>query len=39
VTPVFYTYLDEWQQWFSRRKAKSAVGQGVVGAPEPAAGD
>jgi HAE1 family hydrophobic/amphiphilic exporter-1 len=39
VTPVFYTYLDEWQQWFSRRKARSAVGQGVVGAPEPAAGD
>ena len=20
VTPVFYTYLDEWQQWFSRKK-------------------
>jgi len=20
VTPVFYTYLDEWQQWFSRRR-------------------
>ena len=22
VTPVFYTYLDEWQQWFSRRRAR-----------------
>jgi HAE1 family hydrophobic/amphiphilic exporter-1 len=24
VTPVFYTYLDEWQQWFARRKEKGA---------------
>jgi HAE1 family hydrophobic/amphiphilic exporter-1 len=24
VTPVFYTYLDEWQQWFSRRKRRAA---------------
>jgi HAE1 family hydrophobic/amphiphilic exporter-1 len=39
VTPVFYTYLDEWQQWFSRRKARSAVGVVGAGAPEPAAGD
>ncbi|HEV8218563.1 MAG TPA: efflux RND transporter permease subunit, partial [Gemmatimonadaceae bacterium] len=23
VTPVFYTYLDEWQQWMSRRRARS----------------
>jgi hydrophobic/amphiphilic exporter-1 (mainly G- bacteria), HAE1 family len=38
VTPVFYTYLDEWQQWFSRRKAKSEIGH-VVPAPEPATGD
>ncbi len=36
VTPVFYTYLDEWQQWFSRRKARSAVGVVGAGAPEPA---
>jgi HAE1 family hydrophobic/amphiphilic exporter-1 len=39
VTPVFYTYLDEWQQWFSRRKARSAVGVVGAGAPEPVAGD
>jgi hydrophobic/amphiphilic exporter-1 (mainly G- bacteria), HAE1 family len=25
VTPVFYTYLDEWQQWFSRRRARDQV--------------
>ncbi|HEX3866671.1 MAG TPA: efflux RND transporter permease subunit [Gemmatimonadaceae bacterium] len=25
VTPVFYTYLDEWQQWLSRRRTKDAV--------------
>jgi HAE1 family hydrophobic/amphiphilic exporter-1 len=38
VTPVFYTYLDEWQQWFSRRKERTGVP--VVGpTPEPAAGD
>jgi HAE1 family hydrophobic/amphiphilic exporter-1 len=24
VTPVFYTYLDEWQQWFARRREKGA---------------
>jgi hypothetical protein len=30
VTPVFYTYLDEWQQRFSRRKSKE---HGGVSAP------
>jgi HAE1 family hydrophobic/amphiphilic exporter-1 len=30
VTPVFYTYLDQWQQRFSRRKSKE---QGGVSAP------
>ena len=29
VTPVFYTYLDEWQQRFSRRKAKDQHGAAV----------
>jgi HAE1 family hydrophobic/amphiphilic exporter-1 len=38
VTPVFYTYLDEWQQWFSKRRVRKAA-RGVVGAPEPATGD
>jgi HAE1 family hydrophobic/amphiphilic exporter-1 len=37
VTPVFYTYLDEWQQWFSRRKERARVGVGV--APSPVTGD
>jgi HAE1 family hydrophobic/amphiphilic exporter-1 len=32
VTPVFYTYLDEWQQRFSRRKA-AEVGHEPVAAP------
>jgi len=36
VTPVFYTYLDEWQQWFSRRRAR---GRGTIAVPAPAAGD
>jgi HAE1 family hydrophobic/amphiphilic exporter-1 len=36
VTPVFYTYLDEWQQWFSRRKAREA---GVVVAGDIITGD
>ena len=26
VTPVFYTYLDEWQQRFSRRRSKERAG-------------
>jgi HAE1 family hydrophobic/amphiphilic exporter-1 len=30
VTPVFYTYLDEWQQWFSRRRAKKEQEKGVT---------
>jgi HAE1 family hydrophobic/amphiphilic exporter-1 len=25
VTPVFYTYLDQWQQRFSRRKVAAGV--------------
>jgi len=28
---VFYTYLDEWQQWFSRKKEPAKV---VAGTPE-----
>ena len=36
VTPVFYTYLDEWQQWFSHRKAREA---GVVVAGDVVTGD
>jgi HAE1 family hydrophobic/amphiphilic exporter-1 len=30
VTPVFYTYLDEWQQRFSRRRSKVAHGASVI---------
>jgi hypothetical protein len=26
VTPVFYTYLDEWQQRFSSRRSKERAG-------------
>ena len=47
VTPVFYTYLDEWQQRFSRRRAaKQAVKAphdvklpGAHPQPEPVGGD
>jgi hydrophobic/amphiphilic exporter-1 (mainly G- bacteria), HAE1 family len=35
VTPVFYTYLDEWQQWFSRKR-KSAERGAVVAPPSDA---
>ena len=38
VTPVFYTYLDEWQQWMSRRRARSKQPAAVAGA-EPVTGD
>src|SRR6185503_847843 len=38
VTPVFYTYLDEWQQWMSRRRARSKQPAVVAGA-EPVTGD
>ncbi len=38
VTPVFYTYLDEWQQWMSRRRAR-AKQTTVVGDAAPATGD
>jgi len=30
VTPVFYTYLDEWQQRFSRRKVNAFETAGVT---------
>ena len=33
VTPVFYTYLDEFQTWFSRGKAE--VGELAAGGPLP----
>jgi HAE1 family hydrophobic/amphiphilic exporter-1 len=38
VTPVFYTYLDEWQQWLSRRRARSKQ-PAVVGDAAPVVGD
>jgi HAE1 family hydrophobic/amphiphilic exporter-1 len=38
VTPVFYTYLDEWQQWMSRRRARSKQAALVTDAA-PATGD
>jgi HAE1 family hydrophobic/amphiphilic exporter-1 len=38
VTPVFYTYLDEWQQWMSRRRARAKQAAVVAGA-EPVTGD
>ncbi|MEP6495101.1 MAG: efflux RND transporter permease subunit [bacterium] len=34
VTPVFYTYLDEWQQSFSRRRARTQQGAGVSPPPD-----
>jgi HAE1 family hydrophobic/amphiphilic exporter-1 len=34
VTPVFYTYLDEWQQWFSRRRARKEQMAGVTPPPD-----
>jgi HAE1 family hydrophobic/amphiphilic exporter-1 len=33
VTPVFYTYLDEWQQWFARRREKGARTVAVTVSP------
>jgi HAE1 family hydrophobic/amphiphilic exporter-1 len=42
VTPVFYTYLDEIQQWFdarAKRRREARGGAGLVPAPAPAAGD
>src|SRR4051812_36397256 len=38
VTPVFYTYLDEWQQSLSRRRARSKHTT-VVGDAAPVVGD
>jgi HAE1 family hydrophobic/amphiphilic exporter-1 len=35
VTPVFYTYLDEWQQWFSRKR-KGAERGALVAPPSDA---
>jgi len=41
VTPVFYTYLDEWQQRFSRRKVEAHQAAAFPGGgarhPEPEA--
>jgi multidrug efflux pump len=34
VTPVFYTYLDEWQQRFSRRKVQALETAGVMPPPD-----
>jgi HAE1 family hydrophobic/amphiphilic exporter-1 len=42
VTPVFYTYLDEIQQWFdarAKRRREARGGAGLAPAPAPAAGD
>ena len=33
VTPVFYTYLDEWQQRFGRRRAARETHAGVTPPP------
>ena len=37
VTPVFYTYLDEFQQWLEQRKGAKAEAQTPVPAPVPSA--
>jgi hydrophobic/amphiphilic exporter-1 (mainly G- bacteria), HAE1 family len=34
VTPVFYTYLDEWQHGFSRRREKAQNAPGVAAPPD-----
>jgi HAE1 family hydrophobic/amphiphilic exporter-1 len=34
VTPVFYTYLDEWQQSFSRRRARKEQAAGITPPPD-----
>ena len=34
VTPVFYTYLDEWQQRFSRKRVRAAESAGVAPPPD-----
>ena len=34
VTPVFYTYLDEWQQRFSRKRVRSTERAGVAPPPD-----
>jgi hydrophobic/amphiphilic exporter-1 (mainly G- bacteria), HAE1 family len=42
VTPVFYTYLDELQQWFdarAKRRREARGGAGLAPAPLPQAGD
>jgi HAE1 family hydrophobic/amphiphilic exporter-1 len=40
VTPVFYTYLDEFQTWFERRAERQRTGEHpVMGSPVPQAGD
>jgi HAE1 family hydrophobic/amphiphilic exporter-1 len=38
VTPVFYTYLDELQSWFSRRREGSSEIADGAPLPEPASG-
>ena len=41
VTPVFYTYLDEFQTWFAQRGARNEAhaGHALPGSPLPVAGD
>jgi hydrophobic/amphiphilic exporter-1 (mainly G- bacteria), HAE1 family len=34
VTPVFYTYLDEWQQRFSRKRVRATESAGVAPPPD-----
>jgi HAE1 family hydrophobic/amphiphilic exporter-1 len=34
VTPVFYTYLDQWQQRFSRKRVRSTESAGVSPPPD-----
>jgi HAE1 family hydrophobic/amphiphilic exporter-1 len=38
VTPVLYTYFDELQSWFRRRRQVGAAAPGMVPPPEPARG-
>jgi HAE1 family hydrophobic/amphiphilic exporter-1 len=39
VTPVFYTYFDELQDWFGRRFARASATGDAHPVPAPVAGD
>jgi len=38
VTPVLYTYFDELQSWFRRRRQARAAAPALLPPPEPARG-